>query len=219
MQTTINTVAGIWTRVHTPGRLILIESMSVASCELRIVIPGRNDEQLGAVERGFKARMTVGEFSEILVKTTVDASVGVIISDNDIDLNFGEGATVTASISGPLPLPVSNDRGSTPLVPVYTTGVASSPATSSVDNAAVACSSVLAVLLAADGTRRQVTFTNLGPDPVAIGTPTLTWAKRAIVLNANDSWVEETTGGPNLAWSAICDAGKTASVTTKTVIA
>lgn len=65
--------------------------------------------------------------------------------------------------------------------------------------------------------RRSVRFTNLGPDPVAIGAAGLTWAKRCIVLNAGDTWVEDTAS--NLAWVAITEsAGKTASITTNEVL-
>jgi hypothetical protein len=46
---------------------------------------------------------------------------------------------------------------------------------------------------------------------VAIGPAGLTWAKRVIVLDVGDVWIEDR--GANLAWSAICDAAKTASVT------
>jgi len=218
MQTTINTTAGIWSRVQTHGRVFTITSLSVASCEVRIVIPGANDEELTAVMRGFKARMVAGHFQEVLVRTSVDAAVGIIISDNEIDLNFSEGTAVNATIVAPLPLPVSNDRGGAVGTPMYVTGVASSAATSSVDAAAVACSSVIAAIAVADATRRQITFTNLGPDPVTIGSAGHTWAKRCIVLAIGDTWVEEANGGPNLAWYGICDAAKTASVTTKTVI-
>lgn len=217
MQATIQTQAGIWSQIHTPGRLFMIDSISVATCEVRIVIPGRNDEQLDSVTRGFKAKMSEGHFSEVFLRTTADASIGIVISDNEVDINFGEGATVTATISGPLPLPVQTAQGDGPGNPLYTSNVAAAdiPAASSPDNAAVACSAVIAAILAADADRRQIIFTNLGPDPVTLGSAGMTWAKRCIVLNINDSYLDDRAA--NLAWYGICDAGKTASVTTKTV--
>lgn len=218
MQTTINTVAGIWSRLQVAGRLVsILDTGAVTSCELQIEIPGQNVEQFDAVGRGFKARMISGHFGALMVRTASDAAIEVIISDNDLDFNFAEGAAVQATISGPLPLPVSNDRGDSPGNVVYTSNVAAAdqPAVAAPDNAAVACTAAQALILAADADRRQIVFTNIGTDPVALGATGITWAKRCIILNSGDSWVEDRAA--NLAWYGICDATKTASVTTKSV--
>lgn len=85
------------------------------------------------------------------------------------------------------------------------------------NNAALAITAAGAAIANAVPARRSVRFTNLGPDPVAIGAPGLLWVNRCVVLNAADSWVEET--GANLAWFAITEATRTASVTAQEVIA
>jgi hypothetical protein len=219
MQTTINTLANQWTRLQVQGRLFsIVDIGAAASVELRIEIPGQNDEEFNAVVRGFKARLSAGHYSGVLVRTTVDAAIQVVVSDNEIDFNFAEGASVIATISSPIPLPVQNAQGDDPGNPLYTSNVAAAdiPAASSPDNAAVACSAVIAAILAADADRRQIVFTNLGPDPVTLGSAGMTWAKRCIILNSGDSWLEDRAA--NLAWYGICDAAKTASVTTKTVL-
>jgi len=55
-----------------------------------------------------------------------------------------------------------------------------------------------------------------GTDQVAIGFTGITWDKRCIVLDVGDTWIAEQAA--NLAWAAICDTAKTASVTVQQVI-
>ena len=218
MQTTIYTTAGIWSRLQTQGRLFRILSTgAVASVELQLEIPNQNNEELSAVGRGFKAKLESGHFSAVLVRTATDAAIEIVVSDNDIDFNFAEGASVQATIIGPDPLPVQNAQGADAGNPIYTTNVAAAdiPAAAAPDNAAVACSAVLAAILAANVDRRAIYFFNAGPDAVTLGAAGHTWAKRCIVLEAGDAWIEDQAA--NLAWYGITDAGDAASVTTKTV--
>ena len=65
-------------------------------------------------------------------------------------------------------------------------------------------------LVAADATRLEVIFYNQGPDAVAIGLTGITWANRAIVLNAGDCYIEARLAAKP--WQAITDAGTTAKV-------
>ena len=95
--------------------------------------------------------------------------------------------------------------------------IADAPAVTLQDNAAVAVAAVAVGLVAANPARRGLRFTNVGADPVALGFTGITWAKRCIVLNAGDTWIEDRAA--NLAWAAICDAAKAASVTVQEVIA
>ena len=87
------------------------------------------------------------------------------------------------------------------------------------NSAAIAVTAVETPLATARLQRRSIRFTNIGLDPVAIGAPgiTMVWARRCIVLNPGDTWLEDAAAG--LAWSAICDAGKTASITAQEVMA
>jgi hypothetical protein len=85
------------------------------------------------------------------------------------------------------------------------------PAQSITDNVAVAVGDVAVQLAAADANRRALRFANIGTDPVTLGGSGITWAKRVIVLNPGDVWVEDRAG--NLAWYGITNTGLSASVT------
>lgn len=81
---------------------------------------------------------------------------------------------------------------------------------------AVAVTAVETALAAARVARRSIRFTNIGTNPVAIGAPGITWARRCIILNAGDTWLEESAAA--LAWAAICDTAQAASITAQEVI-
>ena len=141
----------------------------------------------------------------------------MIVSNANITINQTDGANVNATIIGQ-PVNVVNDRGA-PGTPVYVSGITYSdaPAVTLTDTAAVPVTAAGAALVAANANRRGLRFTNIGVDPVTIGFTGITWAKRCIILNSGDTWVEDRAA--NLAWAAICDTGKTASVTIQQVIA
>lgn len=214
--------AGVKTRIEVRGKFFMVRDVSnAATLDVLIEVRGQgdsNDEEFAAVEGGFKARLSAGRFDAVVLTASLACTVVYIVSDNAIDFDFFAGANVNATLIAPLPLNVVNDRG-TPGNLLFVSGVsiADAPATSAPDNAAVACTAVAALILAADATRRQIIFCNIGVDPVTLGALGHTWAKRCIILNAGDSYVEDRAS--NLAWYAICDAAKTASVTTKTVLA
>jgi hypothetical protein len=217
MQQTTKLTANNKARVEIAGRhFLILDTGAASSLELWIYRGTDELEYIRTAKRGFKARVPEG-FTHLALKSTVDATCEVVISNGVVDFDFISGTSVQATIVGPIPVPVSNDRGS-PGNPMSVTAVtvADSPATSSPDNAAVACTAVAAAILAADATRRQIVFTNIGADDVALGAAGITWAKRCIILKSGDSFVEERAA--NLAWYGICDAAKTASVTTKTVL-
>lgn len=218
MQQTANLLANARTRVDVAGRHFLVLSTgAAASIELWIYAQNEELESIRTAVRGFKARVPDG-FSRVEVRSSVAAVCEFVISNGVVDFDFITGTTVQATIVGPLPLPVSNDRGS-PGNLLFVSGVslADAPATSAPDNAAIACSAAIALILAADAARRQITFTNIGADPVTLGAVGHAWAKRCIIINAGDSYIEDRAA--NLAWYGITDAAKTASVTTKVVLA
>jgi hypothetical protein len=219
MQQTVNLAAGARTRVQTSGKTLVVVATGAASnIELWIMRGSEELEYIRTAPRGFKVRLADAGFSHVELRAAVDTTAELVLSNNaNVDFDFVTGTTVQANILG-LPLPVQIDRG-TPGNLMYVTGVSitDAPATSAPDNTAVACSSTQAQIVAAAAARRQVTMTNLGPDPVALGSAGITWGKRCIVLQPGDSYVEDRAG--NLAWWAICDAAKTASVTSKEVLA
>lgn len=219
MQQTINLVANARTRVDCPGASLLLMSVgAAANVELWMFNGSQELTYIRTAPRGYRKKMRgTRTFTHVELRAAVVTTVELLAGDDDDDLDFVTGTQVTATIAG-LPLQVQNDRG-TPGNLLFVSGVSLSdaPATSSPDNAAVACSATQALIVAAAAARRQTTFTNLGPDPVALGSTGITWAKRCIILNAGESYVEDRCA--SLAFYAICDAAKTASVTSKEVLA
>lgn len=219
-QFSVPLATGAEKRLEVAGRFFMIRSITNgATLDVVIEVRGegdRNDEEFADVVAGFKARIENSKFDVVRVKASVDCTVVYVISDNDVDFDFFAGAEVNATISGPVPLPVSNDRGS-PGNPLHVSAVTVSdtPATSVSNNAAVSVDDTGAVMLTADADRREARFLNQGPDAVALGAPGLTWAERTIVIEMGDVWVEERAA--NLAWSAITDTGDTADVTVQEV--
>jgi hypothetical protein len=216
MQFTVNLTAGQRQRQQTAGRFFLIlDTGAAATIEVALMRGTQELERIRTAARGFKARTPEG-FTHVELRATVNATAEIIISDGMVDFDFFAGASVQATIAGPLPVPVSNDRGSPGnLLHVAGVSLADAPATAVTNNAPVACGPVAAVVAAADATRRALRFHNLGPDPVAIGAAGITWANRVIVLEPGDVWIEDRAA--NLAWSAITDAAKAASVTAQGV--
>lgn len=169
-------------------------------------------EEVRGVTQRFKARAAVA-FDRITLLSSNATTVKYVISQGALDI---EGANVNATIVG-TPT-VDTVRGS-PGNLMYVSGIsiADAPATSATTAAGIACGPVAAVVAAANANRRAMRLRNLGPDPVAIGPAGLTWAQRVIVLDVDDVWIEDR--GANLAWSAITDTAKTATVTVQGVLA
>lgn len=222
MQYKISLKAGSEVRQNFTGTTLVVLSTGVASTiDMVVELQGYAVEELREIKAGL--RMRSPGFTGAKFTSQVDCDIEVIVSAADISVNYTEGATVNAHILGTVPVSASEplavvpDRGA-PGAPVYVTGItyADAPAVSLVDKAAIAVTGAGAALVAANAARRGLRFTNIGVDPVAIGFTGITWAKRCIVLGAGDTWVEERAA--NLAWAAICDAGKTASVTCQEVI-
>lgn len=223
MQIKVPLKAGQNTRVSLGCKSLLLASTGVAS-SVNVTVEFRGNQQpedMGDLVRGFKIRLLdPTELMETIVLIApVDCVVTILTSNQNIDFNFSDGLKVTATIDpAQLPLATANDKGA-PGNPVYVSGITYSdaPATAITDRAAVAVTSTGAALVTANAARKSLRIANLGPDPVAVGTVGITWAKRVIVLDVGDVWLEDR--GHNLAWSAITDTAKTASVTVQEVTA
>jgi len=216
MQYRITLTAGVEQRQEFTGQtLVILDTGAATSIDMVVEISGYAVEELRGVKRGLK--MQTPGFTAAKFTSSVNATIEVIVSSANISVNYQDGATVNANILGQ-PLAVVNDRGA-PANPVNVVGItyADAPAVTLQDNAAIAVTDTGAALVSANANRRGLRFTNIGTDPVTIGFTGITWAKRCIVLNAGDTWVEERAA--NLAWAADCDTAKTASVTVQEVIA
>lgn len=217
MQVPFNIAANTPARTNISGRYIAVLSTGVAaSISLTLRRGTTIVEEVTTATRGLSLGQEAG-FDAIEVTASVACSVQILVSDARITIDTIAGATV--NVAALTPLPVTNDRGS-PGTPVYVSGITytDAPATSVVDGAAVAMSAVVAAIVTANTNRKALRITNLDAiNPVAIGSTTITWAKRCIVLQPGDTWVEER--GANLAWSGICNTGLTASLTAQEVLA
>ena len=241
MQYRISLLAGIPKRQEMAGQtLVLLDTGAASEIDLKIEISGGYAvEELRGVKRGLKVQAP--GFASVMLLAAVDCTVELVASMANISVNYQDGSTVNANILGipavtisgqpvnvdtegrivqiqeAAPLAVVPNRGG-PGAPVYVVGstIADAPAVTLLDNAAVAVTDAGAALVAADPDRRGLRITNIGVDPVAIGAAGITWAKRCIILESGDGWIEDRAA--NLAWSAICDAGNTANVTVQEVI-
>lgn len=223
MQYTITLLAGVSKRQQFTGSTLVVLDTGIAdTLDLKVEVSGFAVEEFRGIKRGFKLRGP--SFNGAYITAAVDCTVEIIVSDADLSVNYLDGATVNTNIIGTVPVSITGqpidvipDRGA-PGNPQYVTGITYSdaPAVSLTDNAAIAVTDAGAALVAADADRRGLRFTNIGTDPVALGFTGITWAKRCIILASGDTWVEERAA--NIAWAAICDATKTASVTVQEVI-
>lgn len=216
MQQTVNLKAGQLARVQMAGvyaALVITGAAAVVAVALRAG-NGTIDE-LRTVGRSITVRSEL-PFDAVELRANVDTVVELVVTNGRVTVDTLDGSTVNVTAS--TPLLVSNDRGS-PGNLLHVTGVSvtDAPATGLSNGAAVACGPAAVVVKAANVNARAARFCNLGPDPVALGGAGITWAARCIVLYAGDVWLEDRAA--NLAWSAITDAGKTASVTVQEVTA
>lgn len=197
----------------TGKTLVLLDTGLADTIDISIEIGGYAVEELRGVKKGLKVQAP--GFTAARFFAPVDCTLEVVVSEANISVNYQDGSTVNANIIGTVP--VSNDRGA-PAAPLYVVGVTytDAPALTMQDNAAVAVTDAGAALVAANPNRRSLRFANIGLDPVAIGATGITWAKRCIVLNAGDTWIEDRAA--NMAWAADCDTSKTANVTVQEVI-
>lgn len=208
MQYTVNLKAGQWARQATRGAFFLIITPGVAGqLEVRLLDQSTEPvEEVRTAGRGFRVRMQAGGlFQSVEMRAAVDTTAEIIITESLVDFDFLTGAQV--SVAGQVDL----TRGA-PGNPLAVTAVTvnDTPATAVNNLAAVAVGAAGAALVVANAARRELRFTNIGPDPVALGAPGLTWAQRAVILYPGDTWVENRAA--NLAWSAITDAAGAATV-------
>lgn len=211
MQFTVNLAPGELRRMQTRGTQFLIIAATPAAAVAVTLKSGSTElESVRTAGRGFRARVPAPGFDAVELVSGTATSLEIIVTDSDVDLDFVNGAEVTATIAG-LPLAVSNDRG-TPGNLLHVTGVSLSdaPATAMVNAGPVACGPAAVLVAAADATRKELRILNTGPSDVSIGPIGATWAQRCIVLAAGDVWLENR--GAALAWYGITDAGGTANV-------
>ncbi len=203
------------------GTLLVLQSLSAGE-EVEITWLDARGSRAGTVKgvtpgRKYRPGFT---FSGYLVKGTEAADARFIIAGGDADAELAE-STVLVTNDSANAVPV--DLGAVVVADRVQVDIGGGAINVTADNvglvpngvsisepAAVAVTDALTAVLAADADALSVRLYNQGPDPVAIGGAGLTWAKRAVVLEAGDSFVEEVAAA--LALSAICDAGGAATL-------
>lgn len=166
-------------------------------------------ENMGAVPEKFQVK--AGDvFTGLILQAASAVTIDLLVSFHDVGINPVDGSTVSIDPSQ-LPLPAALTRGAAPGTPLYVAGLAYTPAATVDDSAAVAVNDSLDLIVGADAARIEIRFRNNGVNAVALGSSGLTWAKRSVVLEPGDVWVE--VNGAALAWYGITDAGNSASVT------
>lgn len=224
MQYTITLKAGIPNRQEVIGtNLVVLDTGAAPYIDLKVEIAKFAAEEFRGIKRGFNLKGP--GFTSVLVTSLIDTKLELITSFADITINYQDGGNINATLVGTptvligaQPVSVVPDRGA-PANPVYVSGItyADAPAASLTNAQAIAVGPAEIVVMAYRETRKAARFLNLGPDPVTIGAAGITWTQRTIVLNVGDLWVEDRAA--NVAWSAITDEGKSASVTVQGVIA
>jgi hypothetical protein len=201
VQHIVNLTANVWTKQESLGQLlVLLDQGAANTIAVRIYQGPHILEEISSAATGFKARMLQGSFTHFELKADANCQAKIVVTENAIDFDWFEGSRVhiISSLADP----------------VYVTQVGV-PAGAIGDAAAVAVTDALTAVIGADATRAEIRFYNQGPDPAALGGAGLTWAKRTIVLDPGETWIEDRAA--NLAWSAITDAGNSASVTTQAI--
>lgn len=220
MRFSIPLTANVPLRQFFTGKCIaLVDTGAADGVSLTLFGLSQQDaEEFGEVGRNFSLYSPDRIFHGAEFTATTNCTLQVIVSNYRVETLDGANLTVTLD-ADQIPLPVETSRGDAPGNPFYVSGLTldTTPAASIVDDAAVAVTSAGAALLAADADRLEVRFTNIGSGAVALGAVGITWAKRALVLEPGDTWVE--TKAAALVWRAITDAGSTASVTMQRLMA
>lgn len=205
------------------GAVLICEAVSGASGECAVTWLDQGGQQRGTIQHVKPGRKYRPGFEFFGLRITGDAasSIRLLIGPHGADADLADqDVLITNDATQRVPVAqdptilnvdrVKVDVGGG-VINVTATDVGIIPnGVAITDDVAVAVTDVVTALVAADATRVSVRFFNQGPDAVAIGSPTLTWAKRTIVLNAGDSYIEHDAAA--LAMSAICDAGLTATV-------
>lgn len=110
MQITVKLTAGQRVKQGTAGSYALLLSTGAAAAVEMWLLSGSNElEYVRTASKGLKARLGGGQrFDRVELRAAVDCDVELIISDGLVDISTTDGANVNATITGPLPLPVSS---------------------------------------------------------------------------------------------------------------
>jgi hypothetical protein len=229
----INLLAGVPYRQDTPGSLILIDSIGAsAGVDVALIRNGTPGTTMPARKTAFRY---VADYDGVLLTSAVNATVGIFLSFNDVQLGFADGASVSVPagvlVTNPVGNPVNVLFGGTVAPVLGNVTVTNDPAhavpvtlhgsddatpipiqkatmTTLVDIAPVTAG-IAAVVLVADATLKRLTVRNASTAAtIAIGGAGVTMANGARQLGPGDMWIEE--DAPGATWYVISDTAATA---------
>lgn len=193
-------------------------------------MPNRGGRDLPNMPNRKKAFKFSEPFDSVTLKTTVDATIGIFLSKNDVSLGFTDGSAVSVSgqvvvsNSAAARVPVDVGGGNVQVtaknVGINNDDTAPVPtraklAGAIVHTAPVAVGTVAVQLLATNTARRGARFRNTGASAVAIGGAAVTFATATDIIMPGETWNE--IDAPGATWYAICDAGNASSINISTV--
>lgn len=218
-------LAGVPHRLDIAGRLILIDSVSASDgVSIEILLAGSS--KTTTVPRRKAGFRLVQAYDGVILTSAVDATVGIFLSNDDVQLGVADGAAVSmpggVNITNPEPIPVLFDGTVTPVLGVVTVDNTSGEAipiaqvagatftvqaeklANIVDHGAVVINTGAAQLLISDATYKRLRVRNASAAArVAIGGAAVTLANAAIILEPGDMWTED--DAASAAWYAVSD--------------
>lgn len=214
---TITLAANKPVNMTVAGTVILIDDLGVASG--LDITPSYGGRDLPKMPNRKKAFKFVEPYDAVTLTATVDCTVALFLSKNDVSLGFADGSLVnvsgqvvvsnTAAARVPVDIgggtvavtasnvSISNDNAH----PVLVQGQA---LTSLVDMAAVVVD-IAPIMFIADNTLKRLRVRNNSlTQKIAIGGAGMTMAKAAIIIEPGEMWTEDDAAGA--AWYAVADA-------------
>lgn len=201
-------LAGVPFRLDIPGKLLLIDSVGVASgVDVALIEGGADRAPMMDRKPGFRL---VNRFDGVILTASVNTTVALFLAMEDVNLGTNQ-LEISNSASNPVnvlfagtvaPVLGNITNNNAAAIPVQKQQLAtlSHPAAVSVG--------VAAVVVSNDATLKRLRIRNNHPSArVCLGGATVTVANAAIVLEPGDVWDESDAAGA--AWYAVSDTAAT----------
>lgn len=225
---------------NTAGSLILIDSLGGAAGVDIMLTQKNGSDGMRMPSRGTAFRL-VEPYDAVTFTSAVDTTIGVFLSNADVQLGFVNGGTVAV----PGGVVVTNDPAhpvnvtfAQQIVPLGSVTVNNTPAQAVPvtlhgsddaanvptipyqaqavnDPAPVAIAAAVTAIAGASAARRGLRMKNAGANPVAIGGAGVTFSNAAVVLQPGETWNENE--APGAAWYGICAAGLASTLNLQTI--
>jgi len=203
--------------VPVAGRVILVDDLGAAPGI--DIMPNHGGRDLPNMPNRKKAFKFSEPFDSVTLKTTVDATVGIFLSKNDVSLGFADGAAVSVSgqvivsntAAARVPVDLANGTVNVNAVNVGINNsdanpvpIRTAPCTQIVNVPAVAVGTV-AAQISNDATLRRLRVRNdSATQIVGLGGAGIDFANAAIKLQPGDTFYEDDAAGA--AWYAVADS-------------